>query len=184
MPRPRSAAADEAILESAKELFTESGLAAVTMEAIARRAGVGKQTVYRRYANRDAVLAAGWLREAETLVEVPRGRSLESDLRRFLERLFEALQSTGDALRRLLGQAQFDDSLREAVRDAFIEQRRSVLMELIERHLGPDRRREVETVVDMLYGAMWYRLLAGHAPLDRELARRLAKQAVRGLRVP
>ena len=181
MPRPRSAAADAAILEAARDLFSEAGLAGVTMEAIARRAGVGKQTVYRRYADRNAVLAAAWLEDAETRVEMPRGRSLEADLSAFLKRLFAALHTSGGPLRHLMGQAQFDEPLRDAFRDSFIDRRREALGDLLRRHRSSAADAEIATAVDTLYGAMWYRLLVGHAPLDAAFAKRLAQQVVAGL---
>ncbi len=180
MPRPRSQQADHAILLAAQELLQESGLRSVTMEAIARRAGVGKQTVYRRYADRNAVLAAVWLQDAESRVEVPRGRSLERDLALFLERLFAALQTSGDALRHLLAQAQFDDDLRETFREEFIAHRRATLADIVRRHSQPADA-DVEAVVDMLYGTMWYRLLTAHAPLNPALAKRLARMAAAAL---
>ncbi len=174
MARPRSSHADEAILLAAQELFEESGVDSVTMEAIARKAGVGKQTVYRRFRNRNEVLAAGWLQHAKTQVSVPRGDTLEADLRLFLSRLFVALESSGDSLRRLMGQAQLDDGLRAAFREEFISQRRETLSEIIERHVPTLDSYAVATAVDMLYGAMWYRLLTDHGPLDRSFARHLA----------
>ena len=57
--RPRSAEADEAILEAAIELFAEVGLDGLTVEGVAARAGVGKATIYRRYPSKvDLVVAA------------------------------------------------------------------------------------------------------------------------------
>ena len=57
--RPRSLEADEAILEAAVDVFAEVGLEALTMEGVAARAGVSKNTVYRRYPNKlDLVVSA------------------------------------------------------------------------------------------------------------------------------
>ena len=56
--RPRSAEAREAILRAARELLAEGGPAAVTMEGVAARAGVGKPTVYRWWPDRHAVAMA------------------------------------------------------------------------------------------------------------------------------
>ena len=57
--RPRSAEADTAILEAATELFCELGYDALSVEAVAARAGVSKTTIYRRYPTKvDLVLAA------------------------------------------------------------------------------------------------------------------------------
>lgn len=56
--RPRDAALDRRIAEAALDVLADSGIAAFTIEAVAQRAGVGKATIYRRYAGRDDVLAA------------------------------------------------------------------------------------------------------------------------------
>ncbi len=56
--RPRSAEADRAIAEAALDVLADQGIAGFGVEAVAHRAGVGKATVYRRFAGRDEVLAA------------------------------------------------------------------------------------------------------------------------------
>ncbi|GAA4682908.1 TetR/AcrR family transcriptional regulator [Nocardioides nanhaiensis] len=58
MARPRDPQIEERILDATDQLIREHGYEAVTVEAIAERAGVGKPTVYRRFANRDEVLMA------------------------------------------------------------------------------------------------------------------------------
>src|ERR671910_2923677 len=59
--RPRSERAHHAILQAANELLESDGFAAVTMEAIAERAGVSKATIYRWWPNRAAVGMDGFL---------------------------------------------------------------------------------------------------------------------------
>ncbi|MDN6399828.1 MAG: TetR/AcrR family transcriptional regulator, partial [Brachybacterium sp.] len=57
--RPRSAEADRAVLDAALELFIDKGVAAVKVDTAAKRAGVTRATVYRRYPRReDLVIAA------------------------------------------------------------------------------------------------------------------------------
>lgn len=58
---------DRDILAAGRALLFELGPQAVTMEAVARNAGVAKPTLYRRYANRDALLAAIALNESESM---------------------------------------------------------------------------------------------------------------------
>ena len=58
MARPRDPLIEQRILDATDDLITEHGYTELTMEAIAERAGVGKPTVYRRFANRDAVVMA------------------------------------------------------------------------------------------------------------------------------
>ena len=56
--RPRSAQADEGILDAACDLTLERGWDAVGMEDVAKRAGVSKMTLYRRYPEKSALTAA------------------------------------------------------------------------------------------------------------------------------
>ena len=56
--RPRDAELDRRIAEASLDVLADNGIAAFTIEAVALRAGVGKATIYRRYAGRDDVLAA------------------------------------------------------------------------------------------------------------------------------
>jgi AcrR family transcriptional regulator len=54
--RPRDPAINDRILETARSLLVEVGYAALTMEAVAARAGVGKPTIYRRYPSKVALV--------------------------------------------------------------------------------------------------------------------------------
>src|SRR5438067_8052092 len=54
--RPRSARAHRAILAAALALLAEEGFEAMSMEGVAARAGVGKSTIYRRWASKEALL--------------------------------------------------------------------------------------------------------------------------------
>lgn len=65
--RPVDLSKDRDILAAGRELLFENGPQAVTMEAVARRAGVAKPTLYRRYANRDELLAAVALNESVSI---------------------------------------------------------------------------------------------------------------------
>jgi len=65
--RPVDLSKDRDILAAGRALLFENGPQAVTMEAVAREAGVAKPTLYRRYANRDELLAAVAMNESEAM---------------------------------------------------------------------------------------------------------------------
>jgi AcrR family transcriptional regulator len=78
--RPRNAQADESILDAVLDLLSEGlSVAAVSIEAVAARAGVGKATIYRRWANKDALLMDAVARMKGPLPE-PAGVSVRDDL--------------------------------------------------------------------------------------------------------
>ncbi|MEU8300970.1 TetR/AcrR family transcriptional regulator [Micromonospora sp. NPDC048909] len=78
--RPRSVRADEAIIEATLDLLAEgSTIEALSIEAIAARAGVGKATIYRRWAGKDALLLDA-LRRLKGILPQPAGHSVRDDL--------------------------------------------------------------------------------------------------------
>ncbi|MET7710161.1 TetR/AcrR family transcriptional regulator [Micromonospora sp. NPDC005413] len=78
--RPRSLRADEAIIEAALDLLAEgSTTEALSIEAIAARAGVGKATIYRRWAGKDALLLDA-LRRLKGVLPQPEGHTIRDDL--------------------------------------------------------------------------------------------------------
>jgi AcrR family transcriptional regulator len=110
--RPRSTAAHGAILAATRQLLAENGYAEVSMERVAARAGVGKQTVYRRWASKAPLVAEAVLsayRSAST-ADLPDSGDLAADLRSWLSG-YTAFLATPDnaALVRALAAAAADD---------------------------------------------------------------------------
>ncbi|MBA8825519.1 AcrR family transcriptional regulator [Saccharopolyspora lacisalsi] len=172
----RDEAARETILNACTGLVRDGRH--LTMEAIAQAAGVGKQTLYRWWPSKGAVVAEAMNRRAHTRARVPDTGTVHEDLTTFLADTFAgAAQSANQRmLRRIMAGAQQGSYLTEAVAD-FTATRREELRELLER--GQQRGEIAADVdlgvpVDQAYGVLWYRLLLGHAPLDRQAASGLA----------
>jgi AcrR family transcriptional regulator len=161
-----------AALESARE-----DLAATTVDAIAVRAGVGKQTIYRWWPSKWAVILDALLDHAERDVIADTGSGpLAERLATFLGSSFALLSgsdSDGPLLRALMAHAQLDPAFAVSWRDRFILPRRRALLELMDDGSEEDR----EAAVDLLFGGMWYRLLIAHGPLDQAYAHRLTTAA-------
>jgi AcrR family transcriptional regulator len=171
-------------LAAALKLARTRPPAEVSVEAIAGEAGVGKQTIYRWWSGKAEVLLEALADLAEAEIPERDTGSLEGDLRAFLEASFDtgAHQRLTPVLRGLMAEAQRDPRFARAFRQGFIERRRDAARRLLERarrrgELG--RSTEPELLVDVLFGALWYRLLVGHAPLDRTFARGLARAVAR-----
>src|SRR5438067_3025385 len=131
--RPRSEEVRRAVLTAAVRLVEHDGYGAVTMEGIARSAGVSKQTVYRWWpAKADIVLEA--LNEgAETVAPADFTGSLEPDLRTFVRRsVTGATGRTRPLLSALMADAQLDPDFAESFRHGFLARRRKVLRGLLE----------------------------------------------------
>jgi AcrR family transcriptional regulator len=183
--RPRSEWARRAILQAANELLDGEGFAAVTVEAIAERAGVSKATVYRWWPNRAAVVMDGFLSIVSSEVPFPHTGHAREDIRIHMRRLAEAFSGKiGRTVAALIAEGQSDPELAEALRSRWLSVRRTEAREILE--LGIERgelREDIdqEVAVDVLYGPIYYRMLVGHAPLDDNYADVLADHVFAGL---
>ena len=176
--RRRNDAAREAILDATFDLIY-AGDTEVTIDAIAHKAGVGRQTIYRWWPSKGAVAAEALAARARVFVPAPDTGSLEDDLIAFLADSFAALQDAKmtDALRRIAAAAQRDEHV-AAVLSEFTAARRGALRELLERgqargELSPGA--DLAMLTDMAYGVLWYRVLISRSPLDVAAAKSLAR---------
>ena len=183
--RPRSERARRAILRAANELLEGEGFAAVTVEAIAERAGVSKATVYRWWPNRAAVVMDGFLSTVSSEVPFPHTGHAREDIRIHMRRLAEAFSGKiGRTVAALIAEGQSDPELAEALRSRWLSVRRAEAREILELGIERGELREdldLEVAVDVLYGPIYYRMLVGHAPLEGDFADALADHIFAGL---
>ncbi|MEV7928770.1 TetR/AcrR family transcriptional regulator [Kitasatospora sp. NPDC088264] len=182
--RRRNEAAHQAILDAALHLLAESDGTPVTIDAIARSAGVGKQTVYRWWPSKGAVLLDALTDRADQDVPGPDTGTLRTDLRAFIATTFDGSQrdTTAPALRTLVREAARDPHLADLMQ-TFTATRRTTLRDLLARgrergELADDT--DLDLIVDQVYGVFWYRFILGHAPLDATVADRLTNSLVAG----
>jgi AcrR family transcriptional regulator len=184
--RPRNEGLRRTILRAAAELLEERGIDGVTIEAIAERAGVGKQTIYRRWSSRAAVLVEAFLSQDEVTAPLPDGGSLRRDLSLFAGSV--SATASGDSLRRsvagLVSASHVDPEVARLFRERFVAPARASVRELLER--GIDRGEvhpdvDVEVVIDELLGAIWYRALLSGGRLSPAYADSLAATLVQGI---
>ena len=183
--RPRSERARRAILKAANELLESEGFVAVTMEAIAERAGVSKATVYRWWPNKAAVVMDGFLSTVSSEVPFPHTGHAREDMRIHMRRLTEAFDGKiGRTVAALIAEGQANPELAEALRSRWLSVRRTEAREILELGIERGELREdldLEVAVDVLYGPIYYRMLVGHAPLDDDFADALADHVFAGL---
>lgn len=186
--RPRSESSRQSILEAALGLVVEVGYGRLTIEGIAARAGVGKQTIYRWWASKADVLLEAASTKAGMYVPVDDRGSYRADLRAFLRASYEMANEPhlADLLRALMAQAQIDPEFADRFRTGFLERRREALAVITDRARSRgDLPRGISpgTVADIVFGTIWYRVLATRQPLDPrlvdELVRVLAPRAPR-----
>ena len=130
-PRPhtgrrRNAAARDAILDVTFDLLRDQGTGTITIDAIAEAAGVGRQTIYRWWPTKGAVVAEAMARGARVIVPARDTGSFSGDLVSFLTDSFAGLQDPGTrrALRQLASAAVHDEHVAEVLAE-FTAQRRA-----------------------------------------------------------
>jgi AcrR family transcriptional regulator len=182
--RPREVRADRAIVAAALELMAERGVHQVRMNDVAARAGVGKATIYRRYRSKDE-LVTNALATLVGEIEIPDTGSTRSDLLSLMRQAV-ALYSSSLAAKLMptvVDEMRRNPELASAVREEFLAGRRAALRAVLERGVRRrDLRRglDLELALDVLGGAVFYRLLITGGPIDEPLAQGVVELILRG----
>lgn len=161
--RPRSAASHQAMLQATVELLAEVGYEAMSIEAIAARAGVGKTTIYRRYSSK-AELVADAIESMREEVLIPDTGNLWSDINALIE---NAAQITLTPLGRqtvamIISSASSNPGFAQIYWEKYLQPRRKAFAIVIDRAKA---RNEVQTdldsglVFDTMSGIMLYALI-------------------------
>jgi AcrR family transcriptional regulator len=179
--RPRSEATRRAIEAAALDELRERGYASLTIEGIASRAGAGKQTIYRWWRSKADLVLDAMTDFADATVPIPDEGSLPGDLDAFLVASFRQ-RGARPALVGLMAQAVLDPEFASAFRERFLFARRAALRGILQRAVARGemgRAVDLELLLDVVFGVLWYRLLLDHAPLDDAAAHDLAALVVR-----
>ncbi|MFB7362421.1 TetR/AcrR family transcriptional regulator [Streptomyces hydrogenans] len=163
-------------MNAADDLLVEQGFTATTIEGIAARAGVAKQTIYRWWKSKVDILLDALVDDArEGLAWADPAGTPADDLTSHLRRVAAFFQEpAGQVLQALLGHARLDKDTAVALRDRFLRDQRerdvAGLSAILERHLGEAPQHEtVDRLVDLLLGPVSYRILVLGAPVDEDL---------------
>ena len=178
--RPRNRNTEKAILKAAGEIVLASGLAGMTIEGVAERAGVGKASIYRRWPSKGALAFDAVVDGILATQPTPDKGSLEADLAHVAENWVRLanLQRGGRAVAHFIAEAQSDPGLAVTWRDRFVNRIRKERRPVIERAIA---RGEIpadsdpELIMDLLFGPLYHRYLNGHLPLDKGFARGVAR---------
>jgi len=158
--RPRSAASHQAILKAALELLSKVGFEAMSIEAIATRAGVGKTTIYRRYSSKDELVADA-IESIREEVLIPDTGNLWGDIDALIENAAQiTLTPLGrQAVAMIISSASSNPGFAQIYWEKYLQPRRQSFAIVIERAKG---RNEIPTdldsglVFDAMSGIMLY----------------------------
>jgi AcrR family transcriptional regulator len=171
-PHRRSAQARIAVLHAADDLLAEQGFAAVTIEGIAARAGVAKQTIYRWWSSKVDVLLDTLIDDSRTRLAVPDTGSAAEDARRHLRSLvaFITRDPAGKVLLALIGEAQHDAEMARTFHARYLDQQRSDERAMLARGVDSGELPadlDLDAALDALYGPVFYRALMSGGPIPR-----------------
>jgi AcrR family transcriptional regulator len=161
--RPRSAEAEQAILNATLRMLGTQGVAGTTIEGVAAEAGVGKTTIYRRWPTKtDLILAA--ISDLVPPGDPPDTGTMAGDMAALAETQQRRLAGSGlsGIVPRVLAESMSDPELHEDFVDRVVNPFRELLRLFIERgiergELRPDL--EVEPLVDLLHSIPIYKIL-------------------------
>jgi AcrR family transcriptional regulator len=161
-------------------------MAAFTIERVAAQAGVSKTTIYKWWPSKGALAFDGYFHGTETELEFPDSGDIAADLRAQLHAFVRLITTTaaGRVIRELIGQAQSDPDLADAMHTRYTGPRLRLGADAIRRaQLRGQILNEVdpEAVVDQLWGAAYHRLLLTGLPISKEFADNLLNNVLRGI---
>jgi AcrR family transcriptional regulator len=181
--RPRDPALDAAILTAALELFITHGITGMSIEQVAKRAGVGKPTVYRRWSTKELLVADAieahvgtdlqWPTHDEIALVPPQElvrRNIAAAARTAADPKFRALVA------QVYGSVTTHPLLMQTYWDHYIAPRRRLAIAMLERGQADGaiaRDADLDVLVDMLAGGVTYRVLQPNPPTARQMKRYL-----------
>ena len=171
--RPRSQTARKAILKSTLQLLQKTGFTELSIEAIAARARVGKATVYRWWPNKAELVMEAFVFAVEAQLRIPTSGSAEKVIREQMKRWTQIFDSPlGRVIAAVIGAGQSDPAMLEAFQHQYVEPRRREARKLLREAMRTGEIRsnlDPDTILDILYGPLYIRLLLQHAKLSSDL---------------
>jgi AcrR family transcriptional regulator len=165
--RPRSEQAERAIIEASLDLLVEEGFDGMSMEQVAARAGVGKTTIYRRWANKEALIVDAAASLRLPLPELP-GRSIREDLRILADVLVAEKQAerSRELYTCFLAEGRRHPELAQKFNDLVLEPRREYVRNVLRGAVARGELRDdmdIDTMVVAVTGPFLYlSMVASH----------------------
>jgi AcrR family transcriptional regulator len=182
--RPRDERAEKAILDATVALVGEVGFGNLTVDAVAARAGVGKATIYRRWASKEELVIAAvtCLRAG---IEAPDTGSVVDDLAGYWAAMADYVRTSegGKVMPALVAEAACNPALGDLLH-RFVDERRARVRKILTRAQERGEVRDdidLELVIDMFSAPVFYRRLLSGAPLRPADGARLAAQLLNGI---
>ena len=188
--RPRSETARQAILDAAIELLLARGLRTVSMDEVAEHAGVSKATIYRWWPTKETLALDALFHEWDTAPpSLPDTGSLRGDLLALVRPWIRRARKRPYArvVAALVEETHTDPEFAKLYHERFVNPRRDPARALLRRAIERDQiphDTKLEVTLDLLYGALFHRLLHAHAPLSDRFVEDVVDATLAALAAP
>lgn len=163
--RPRSETSRRSILEATRRLLTHTSVQKLSIEAIARKAGVGKTTIYRWWPSKSAVVMEAIFSQPAFHNIMPTPRNAVEGVRSQIEKLARQLSGkNGRMVAEIIGEAQPDAEALKLFISAFLQDRYNTLNSYIEggKKTGEFAENiDTDCAIDVILGPIFFRLISG-----------------------
>jgi AcrR family transcriptional regulator len=185
-PPSEMAASHTAIMDTVYALLQEKSVRELTVEEVARRAKVGKPTLYKWWPTKANLVLAMLCERMAPNLEKPSDRTAEESLRFRVRSLIGAFNGPfGKIVAGLIAEGQHQPDILQQFFDRWVSPRRSATIADLQRGIDAGELRseaEPELLNDAIFGALYYRLLLHSGPLTRRFGEELVEQVLRGNR--
>jgi len=183
-PPSEMAASHAAIIDAVYALLQEKSVRDLTMEEVAKRAKVGKPTLYKWWPTQATLVLAMLCERMARNLEKPTGRSAEESLRFRVRRLIDALNGPfGKIVAGLIAEGQSEPAVLREFFDRWVSPRRNATIADLQRGKNAGELRsetEPELLNDAIFGAIYYRMLLHSGPLTKRFGEELVEHILRG----
>jgi AcrR family transcriptional regulator len=185
-PPSKMAASHAAIMDAVYGLLQEKSVRDLTMEEVAKRAKVGKPTLYKWWPTKATLVLAMLCERMAPNLEKPTVLTAEESLRFRVRRLVDAFNGPfGKIVAGLIAEGQSEPAVLEEFFNRWVSPRRNATIADLQRGKDAGELRsetEPELVNDAIFGAVYYRLLLRSGPLTRRFGEEVVEQVLRGQR--
>ncbi len=175
--RPRSSETEQAILESAYRIMASEGLAATSIDAVARDSGVSKMTIYKWWPTREALLIDAFLRQASSMMPLPDKGDPLARLRKHASAYVEALNGDfGKVQLAVISECIASTGSAEIFSERYLAIRRDLAIGIIKAGQKDGSILASEPAGDLydrIYGTLFYQYVFGFRGLTRDYAEKL-----------
>ena len=183
--RPRSMSARKSILNTTRRMLAQMPMAELSIEAVAKKAGVGKTTIYRWWPSKAAIAMEAFMEQPGIQHIVPSSSTAGEAIRRQLESLVRQLRGqNGRIIAGIIAEGQSSQDALDLLYEKYLKDRVGSLAEHIESGKATGEFNaglSTDIALDMLLGPLFLRILSGEHGIDNDFAEAYPAQAVLAL---